>query len=160
MSSACKAVADPVHGTIQLTPLETKIISTRAFQRLRQVKQLGLANMVFPGADYSRFSHCLGVCHVTGRILDALNTKRPGIISPAEQDRYRLAGLLHDVGHYPFSHATEDALKDHFSAKLLEPASGASDPIPSAGAGGDKYINHEKVGILTLREKMRNSTRY
>lgn len=108
--------------------------------------------MVFPGADYSRFSHCLGVCHVTGRILDALNTKRPGIISPAEQDRYRLAGLLHDVGHYPFSHATEDALKDHFSAKLLEPASGASDPIPSAGAGGDKYINHEKVGILTLRE--------
>lgn len=67
-----KRIADPVHGTIGLSALEARVISTRAFQRLRNVKQLGLAYYVFPGADYSRFSHSIGVCHITGRILSAL----------------------------------------------------------------------------------------
>jgi HD superfamily phosphohydrolase len=63
MLNTVKRVADPVHGTIGLTDLEVQVLDTRTFQRLRNVKQLGLASLIFPGADYSRLSHCLGrVC--------------------------------------------------------------------------------------------------
>ena len=94
-------ITDPVHGTIELSELEVDLLSTGAFQRLRNVKQLGLAHLVFPGADYSRLSHSIGVNHVTGRILDALKSNTDAHIADAEYELYRLAGLLHDVGHYP-----------------------------------------------------------
>lgn len=117
-----KRVTDPVHGTIELSPLELEVISSPAFQRLRNVKQLGLAHFVYPGADYSRFSHSIGVCHVTGRILVSLRD-RAGVddIKEDEIQRYRLAALLHDVGHYPFSHAMERAIENSYMEKLLQP---------------------------------------
>ena len=67
-----KQITDPVHTTIGISELEAEILNPSAFQRLRSIRQLGLAHLVFPGADYSRFSHSLGVCHVTGLILNAL----------------------------------------------------------------------------------------
>jgi len=105
-----KAIHDPVHNTINLSEIEIKIIDARAFQRLRNIKQLGLTSYVFPGADYTRFSHSIGVCHLTGKLYDAYckAKNRPDDI---EKQKYRLAGLLHDIGHYPFSHAMEDAIK-------------------------------------------------
>ena len=96
-----RRIADPVHGTIGLSELETELLSTQAFQRLRNVKQLGLAHLVFPGADYSRLSHSLGVNHVTGRILNSLVDNTGQEITDAEYELYRLAGLLHEIGHYP-----------------------------------------------------------
>lgn len=99
-----KRIADPVYGTIGLTKLETQVIDTRVFQRLRNVKHLGLAYLVYPAADFSRFAHSLGVCHVTGLLLDALNAADANL-SVDELQKYRLAGLLHDIGHYPLSHA-------------------------------------------------------
>src|SRR5579862_6668732 len=107
-----KRIADPVHGTIGLSALEANIIGTPAFQRLRNVKQLALAPLVYPGANYTRFSHSLGVCHVTGLILTALQqttqfSDSEGSISDDEIQLYRLAALLHDIGHYPFSHVME-----------------------------------------------------
>jgi HD superfamily phosphohydrolase len=145
VAGAPKAVADPVHGTIQLSSLEADIISTPAFQRLRNVKQLGLAHMVFPGADYSRFSHCLGVCHVTKRILKALRDR--GVqIEPEEETKYRLAGLLHDVGHYPFSHVTERALSAYLKKSLIiDEKKGEENGGQGAGAE-DPYLDHEQVG--------------
>ncbi|MGH9908220.1 MAG: hypothetical protein ACRD8U_21845 [Pyrinomonadaceae bacterium] len=71
-----KRISDPIHGTIGLSELEVKVVDSKVFQRLRNVKQLGLAHYVFPGADYSRFSHSIGVCHITGRILGSLRDKR------------------------------------------------------------------------------------
>ncbi|MFH1113892.1 MAG: HD domain-containing protein [Pseudomonadota bacterium] len=110
-----KRIADPVYGTIGLSELETRVINTRAFLRLRNVKQLGLAYYVFPGADYSRFAHSLGCCHVAGRILDSIRRTDPcADISDHDMQLYRLAGLLHDIGHYPFSHAAEDAIKEFY----------------------------------------------
>ena len=150
MNGSPKAVADPVHGTILLTPLEAAIISTRAFQRLRGVKQLGLAHMVFPGADYSRFSHSLGVCHVTGRILSALQEQAPDAVSDEEIVLFRLAGLLHDVGHYPFSHATEYALGAHYTQLLVEPVEQAEDR--SEETSEPPYLDHERIGVLTVEE--------
>jgi HD superfamily phosphohydrolase len=137
-----KRIADPVHGTIGLSALEARVISTRAFQRLRNVKQLGLAHYVFPGADYSRFSHSLGVCHLTGRMIDTLKNfiSSSGRQVDPEHDLgndnvvqlYRLAGLLHDLGHYPFSHTTEHAGRSHYRGK------------------GVAFIRHEEVGKQVL----------
>lgn len=112
-----KRIADPVHGTIGLSELEAKIVSTPVFQRLRNVSQLGLAPLVFPGANYSRFSHSIGVCHVTGAILE--NLRRSQAIDEREFVVYRLAGLLHDIGHYPFSHAMEHAITNYCSSSLF-----------------------------------------
>lgn len=144
-----KQISDPVHGTIELTPLEVRIINTRSFQRLTRIGQLGLVHLVFPGAQYSRFSHSLGVCHVTGRILDSINDT-PGFVelNAREWQRYRLAGLLHDVGHYPFSHTLENVLEDTYDEEHQGPY--ADDDEPSAD-GKKQYMEHEAVGACILK---------
>ena len=149
-----KRIADSVHGTIGLSETETDLISTRAFQRLRNVKQLGLADLVFPGADYSRLSHCIGVCHVTGRILDTIKASSKKELSEYDHQRYRLAGLLHDVGHLPFSHAFEKAVQDYYGNRQAAsvivddnaptPVKGTQDQTSSDGLG------HEAIGRLLL----------
>ena len=148
-----KRLADPVHGTVGLSDPEVELMSTQAFQRLRNVKQLGLAHLVFPGADYSRLSHCVGVCHVTGRILDSLKSFSDAEITDTEHQLYRLAGLLHDIGHFPFSHAFEDAVSDYYkdsqTTPLLQPGESgdqSADPQPS----GSDPPDHEEVGRILL----------
>jgi HD superfamily phosphohydrolase len=131
-----KRIADPVHGTIGLSDLEVRVMDTQVFQRLRNVKQLGLADYVYPGAGYSRLSHSLGACHVTGRILGALrrnDSKFP--ISEENYQLYRVAAQLHDIGHYPFSHAMEEALKEHYKTLRL-----------AVQEGFEKPLDHEEVG--------------
>lgn len=136
-----KRVADPVHGTIGLSELEVRVMDTQIFQRLRNVKQLGLAHYVYPGADYSRLSHSLGACHITGRMLTALQQNNKEFKPPPDDVQlYRLAGLLHDIGHYPFSHAMEEALINHY--ELPEAFDGEM-------ASSDEYLlplTHEQVG--------------
>ena len=134
-----RRISDPVHGTIGLSDVEDAIIASRAFQRLRNVKQLGLASLVFPGAEYSRLSHCVGVCHVTGRILSALTDNTDQKLDATKIQAYRLAGLLHDIGHYPFSHAMEDAIQNYAAKTLLK-----TDGAPM------KTLNHESVGKSIL----------
>jgi HD superfamily phosphohydrolase len=139
-----RRISDPVHNAIGLSEVEAAIIASRAFQRLRNVKQLGLANLVFPGADYSRLSHCVGVCHVTGRILSALAANTDTARAPFKPDAkkiqaYRLAGLLHDIGHYPFSHAMEDAIQNYGTKSLLKPDGAVV-----------KTLGHETVGKVIL----------
>lgn len=152
-----KTLSDPVHGTIELTELESSLVSARAFQRLRNVKQLGLAHMVFPSADYSRFAHSVGVCHVTGLILSALK-KNGAPITPDQIRLYRLAGLLHDVGHYPFSHAMEDALGDHYDSLLIEDTSLDPEIGGSEHELGDqaRWFSHERAGkeVLTVDDEL------
>ena len=142
---ANKRVADPVHGTVGLSVPEVELLSTRAVQRLRNVKQLGLAHFVFPGADYSRLSHCIGVCHVTSRILDSLRSYADVKIEEPEYQEYRLAGLLHDIGHFPFSHAFEEAVSDYYREKAT-PAILDADATVSV----DESLDHEGVGGLLL----------
>jgi hypothetical protein len=139
---AHKRIADPVHGTIGISDLETKLIDCRAFQRLRNVKQLGLAHLVFPGADYSRLAHSLGVCHVTGRLIAALRVHGlfSGLDAERETQKYRLAALCHDLGHYPFSHAMEEAVRDHYAAGYLK----------DGDADQDGALGHEEVSELVL----------
>jgi uncharacterized protein len=105
-----KIINDPVYGFITIqSELIFDIISHPFFQRLRYIKQLGLTDMVYPGALHTRFQHALGAMHLMGRVLDNLRTK--GIeISGEEYEASQIAILLHDLGHGPFSHALEDSL--------------------------------------------------
>lgn len=107
-------IRDPIHGLIELNEGEAAIIKHEAFQRLRNIRQLALTYKVYPGATHTRFEHSLGTMHVAARMMDALR-RRPLIrerFSDREFSRLcqlvRLATLLHDVGHAPFSHGSEE----------------------------------------------------
>ena len=109
---------DPVHGQIAVTDTELTIIDTPAFQRLRRIKQLGNVQFVFPGAVHTRFSHSLGTMHLAGRYFDALfkNIKHDSDLDYLRMT-VRMAGLLHDVGHGPFSHLFEKMLRKPIEGK-------------------------------------------
>ena len=154
-----KRIADPVHGTIGLSELEVALLSTQAMQRLRNVKQLGLAHLVFPGADYSRLSHSIGVNHITARILESLRHNTEQKITDTEYTLYRLAGLMHDIGHYPFSHTFEDAVSTFYQTQsqpmlfmdASDTSDDAGDPLPFDGNSQTVVsLNHEDVGRLLL----------
>ncbi len=104
-----KVIRDPLWNNIRLEPLAVQLIDTPAFQRLRYVRQLGLAFLVYPGASHSRFEHALGAYHLARRALDLL-AERGDLRDVGEPARthIRMAALLHDIGHYPFSHALEE----------------------------------------------------
>lgn len=106
------SLRDPVHGFVRADALEAALINSRPVQRLRFIHQLGFTFLVFPGAEHSRFSHVLGAMHLAGRVYDALCTKSEGLLpggSRAPERRLvRVAALLHDLGHAPFSHSAED----------------------------------------------------
>lgn len=148
-----KRIADPVHGPIGLSRVELDVIESPAFQRLRNVRQLGLAHYVFPGADYSRFAHSVGTCHLTGRILDRLRIGKQIEMGDDEVQRYRLAALLHDVGHYPFSHAMEVAVSDHYSKALLERKGRASENVVVRRL--PTHYSHESLGKVVLESDPR-----
>ena len=105
-----KIINDPLYGFIPIkSELVFDIISHPVFQRLRYIKQLGLTDLVYPGAVHTRFQHALGALHLMGRVLDNLRFK--GVeISGEEYEAAQLAVLLHDIGHGPFSHALESCL--------------------------------------------------
>ena len=95
-------VRDPIHDYIDLTSLETKLVDTPSYQRLRWIRQLGPTNLVYPGANHTRHEHCMGTCHVVGRMADSVG------LDSEERQLASAAGLLHDLGHSPFSHLGDE----------------------------------------------------
>lgn len=128
-------IRDPVYGFIGFNEWEKEIIDNYAFQRLRRIKQLAFTDLIYPGAMHTRFEHSLGVMHLATRMYDAIVKDERNIRLLKDQIGYdeaglkrdrqliRLAALLHDIGHAPFSHGSEEVLasKNHevYSAKII-----------------------------------------
>ena len=111
-----RELRDPIHGFIQRSEAEEKIIDTTVFQRLRGIKQLAMAHLVYPGAMHTRFEHSIGAMHVAGRLSDRLFSK------DNETTRtIRFSALLHDIGHGPFSHVSENLLDRYFNSGKVKP---------------------------------------
>ena len=104
-------IRDPIHGYIYITEVEREIIDTRPVQRLRRIKQLSGAHLTYPGAEHSRFSHSLGAMYLAGMM--GTRFAEMGYIDEDDVQKIRIAGLLHDVGHGPFSHMYEEVLDKH-----------------------------------------------
>lgn len=106
-------IRDPIHGGIEISPFVEAIIEHASFQRLRSIKQLGFGEFSFPGATHNRYLHSLGVSFLAGHIFDCIFKGYP---FSKNQDKWRLrqcvelAALLHDVGHGPLSHTTEEVM--------------------------------------------------
>ena len=146
-----RTIRDPLWGNIRVGADAASILDSAEFQRLRGVKQLGFAHVVYPGAVHSRFLHALGVYHLVSRAIGTL--ERNGALGVLSDDEHaalpvvRLAALLHDVGHYPFSHAMEelgpDSIPGHHeevAARFLE-AGPIRDVLGTHGADTADRIN-------------------
>lgn len=102
-------IVDPIHDFIRVHDTELKIIDSPIFQRLRRIRQLSGAHLTYPSAQHSRFEHSLGVMHIAGQA--AMSLKEKGFLKTDQIQEIRLAALLHDVGHGPFSHLFEEVLQ-------------------------------------------------
>jgi len=100
-------IKDEIHGTIEFSELEGRIIDSAPFQRLRRIKQMSVTNLVYPGANHTRFEHSLGTAHLASVIAGKVGLDKD------EARKVKLYALLHDVGHTAFSHEGEDVLKKH-----------------------------------------------
>ncbi len=120
-----KEIFDPIYGFIKLTQDEIKIVDNLIFQRLHNINQLGALHMVFPMARNTRFSHSLGVLAITSKIIDNLRQIKSDYrkikkfqIVKRDLKLIRAAALMHDIGHLPFSHCTENVIRDYLIKKL------------------------------------------
>jgi HD superfamily phosphohydrolase len=141
-----KIVVDNIHGEIELTEHEWRVVNTATFQRLRSLKQLGMGHLVYPNATHNRFAHSLGVFGIMRRILAKLREQgKP--LSSADEENLRLAALLHDVGHYPYSHLMERV--DFVQLTEEEIGIGSHE----ASASRIPYPDHEELGRKLLQHQ-------
>ena len=104
MSNSTKFIRESIHGNLPLDPFEIEVLDYPQLQRLRRVKLLGFISLIYPGANHSRFEHSIGTMHLASKLADQLE------LSKDDKDLVRIAGLLHDAGHGPFSHVSEAVL--------------------------------------------------
>lgn len=147
-----KIIHDSIYGSIRLDEKVADIIATREFQKLNSVKQLGFSYLVFPGATHSRFEHSLGTHYLAGEAARNLG------LGEYDMEIASLAGLLHDIGHGPFSHSLEDAMqklygKDHLdiSIDIISGRLGTGEIASILGQDKDriKGVLAGKEGILS-----------
>lgn len=149
-----KTITDPLYGNIHLSEIEAKIVSSRCFQRLHNVRQLGLGHLVFPSAGYSRFAHSVGACFNAERILSAIEANSDRKFKDEERQAFRLAALLHDLGHFPFSHTTEHAIKRFYRHEIFKTEEAAQHELAISGPlqPPARYLDHEDTGKLIFLE--------
>ena len=115
---------DPVHGDIvfERGPFQVlleQLIDTELFQRLRGIRQTAVMNLVFHGAEHSRFAHSMGAAYLAGQMVDSAAANSGRAVASAEREETILAALLHDVGHGPFSHSLEEIIGPGFAHERM-----------------------------------------
>ena len=108
-SEGLAEIRDPIHGYIYATELERSIIDTATFQRLRRIRQLAGCHLVYPGGQHSRFEHVIGCMYLAGKVGQVIMSRNIGL-RLEDAEKLRLAALLHDIGHGPFSHMFEEVM--------------------------------------------------
>jgi HD superfamily phosphohydrolase len=126
-----RQVRDPIHGFVYCNDRECKLIDTFPVQRLRKIHQLAMSYLLYPGANHRRFDHTLGVMHVAGRLARSLKIPEPQV------QIIRFAAILHDIGHGPFSHVSEQLLEQFVPA--------------DAKKGGNIETIHEQITVDLIR---------
>jgi len=151
-----KVIFDNIHGYITLNQVETRILETMYYQRLRWIRQLGFSFYIFPGATHTRHAHALGVSHVMDRILKSLGLAATDdkLFDPKARDErttfhrmMRLAAMLHDIGTFPFSHSIEMAYINHWrhQAQVTKPKYTANHEV----LGSHIILNTDFEGGIT-----------
>lgn len=146
MPSNFEIVRDPLWNNIRIDADALRVLDSEPLQRLRYIRQLGHAFLVYPGSTHTRFEHALGTYHLTRRTLGLLRDRGElEGVDPEEISLIRMAALLHDVGHYPFSHALEEA------------------GLPSHEALAETHLCHEELraifsdsGITSAESRIKN----
>ncbi len=156
---------DPVHGLVAFEGVAERVVSsllaTREVQRLRNVRQLGFTSLVFPGAEHSRFAHCVGATHVMVRLLARLQSVQDTLPVELRLDDESIAdalaaALLHDLGHGPFSHLAEEILpharrhEDWTADILLDPSTEVHAALRALSAGMPERV----VALLTGEHRL------
>jgi uncharacterized protein len=169
-----KLIRDAVHGDIEMGPLEVELMDTPEFQRLRGIKQLGTAYLVFPSAVHTRFEHSLGTSWMAHRILQSV--RRSHDVSTEDETLIRVAALLHDITHIPFGHTLEDErrvlprhdkdaerveyfLRQSAIGRILK-REGIQEPVIAAIHGGETYASDIVGGAISadLLDYLRRDT--
>src|SRR5881409_403167 len=154
MSRAWSFIKDPIHGYIRVNETERTVLDTRPIQRLRRLRQLAGSEFVYPAANHTRFEHVLGAMHLAGALSEVLPTH----LDAHDQEQMRLAALLHDIGHGPFSHVFEPLMVRHLKkthedfVPWLVNETEIKDKLANAG------FDAQKLGLLAvgrLRDRRR-----
>lgn len=154
-------IVDSIHGDIRPSDIEWRVLNTASFQRLRHIKQLGMAQYVYPNATHTRFAHSLGVLGIMIRVLGVVKHKDIQPPGDDDYDNLRLAALLHDIGHYPYSHLmekldkvilTEEFVGDKQESKKLD---ASQEPFPKHDELGKTIITHQDDLLEALGGKER-----
>lgn len=135
-------VRDPIHGAVPIAPIEQRVLDHALFQRLRHIRQLGFSDLSFPGATHTRYLHSIGAMHLAGQAFDNLFDGGPVPEPRRSQLRaaVRCSALLHDVGHAPFSHASEFAMPMRSTLKLPD----------GITRGPDRQATHEDYTLAIV----------
>ena len=155
-----KRIRDPVHGDIELTSEEIEIVDTEQFQRLRGIRQLGPAYLVYPAATHTRFEHALGTLYMAQKIINGVNAnslrnRNEKVVSETGERIIRMAALLHDVTHEPFGHSIEDTLglrERHDTKSRFKAALSGTSEVGRLLA--DSGILDQVVHVLSAKEEI------
>ncbi len=148
-------IRDPIHGTLAISKNETKVLDSPAFQRLRMIKQLGFSEFSFPGATHSRYIHSLGVSYLSGLAFDFIF--QDFNFSSEDKRRnfrqiLRLGALLHDIGHGPLSHTTEEVMPQLSEMDIKVYQHKKKDPLTNLKDNEDRQANHEDYTIKLITD--------
>ena len=143
---AKRLVVDSIHGDIHLSAQEWNVVNTGSFQRLRKIKQLGMGHFTYPNATHTRFAHSLGVLGIMARVLKAIEGS-PLPLNREDRNNLRLAALLHDIGHYPYSHVMETVDSVKLTEEAIDEPGAAK---KSLNLTTSRYPSHEELGKLIV----------